>query len=142
MASRDRPDRRLASGVRARGESEFHLLLRYLLIGGTATAVHAAVSLSLLLLTGLSALYGHVAGFLAGFCVAALGHAIYTFRLERGHAPAIARFFIVALIALVASEAALAVLIGQWGMAPVTAQLAAIAISVTCSFTLARLWAF
>lgn len=142
MTGKDPANRHLASIVRARGESEFDLLMRYLLVGGSATAVHAAVSITLLLTSALSPLYGHIAGFLAGFLVSALGHAIYTFRLKRGHGPAIIRFFVVALIALAASEAALAVLIGHWGLAPLKAQLAAIAISVTCSFTLARLWAF
>ncbi len=142
MSRKDPANRHLASGVRAHGESEFYLLIRYLLVGGAATAVHAAVSITLLLLSDLSPLYGHVVGFTAGFIVSALGHAVYTFRLKRGHGPAIARFFAVALLALVASEAALAVLIGTWGIAPLKAQLAAIAISVVCSFTLARLWAF
>ena len=143
MKARNRHrNRRLAEGVRARGESELYLLIRYGLIGALAMLVHTAVSVSLLLLTGLSPLYGHVTGFMAGFVVAATGHAVYTFRLERGHGLAIARFFLVALVALFASEAALAHFIGAWGMAPLNAQLAAIALSVTCSFTLARLWAF
>jgi len=142
MAEPPRAPRHLAESIRARGGSEWHLILRYLLIGAMATLVHTAVSVSLLLFTPISPLYGHVAGFLTGFVVASTGHARYTFKLETGHGAAIARFFLVALAALIISEAALAHLIGAWGVAPLKAQLAAIGVSVACSFTLARLWAF
>jgi putative flippase GtrA len=107
-------------GVSARRRAWFAeaaRMLRFGVVGLTATATHYAVALALALGAGAPVQLAHVAGFLAAVPVSFLGHYHWTFRSRAGLGRAARRFVAVALGAFLTSAAVLEALtrLTAWG---------------------------
>jgi putative flippase GtrA len=116
-------------------------LLRFTAIGGTATALHAIVGLSLVG-AGLHALFANLLAFLSAFAASFAGHFYFTFsELNPGFAEALGRFVITALGAFLLNETLLALLL-LTNADPGLALLISTGIAAGATFFLGRFWAF
>lgn len=84
---------------------EARSIMRFGLVGLTATAAHLAIVFALVATTELAAIVMHVAGFLGAFSISFLGHYVYTFRSTKRLSTAAMRFVAVSCCALLASSA-------------------------------------
>ena len=122
--------------------AEIATLVRFGLVGALATGTHLVIVALLALLTTVEPLAANTAGFLVAFTVSGFGHARYTFRLNHARKTALAKWFIVSLAGLVASNMVLAWLLSSLTTPDIWLRLAAIAVVPATSYLAARLWAF
>lgn len=115
-------------------------LLRFLIVGGAATALHYALYLALLGL-GLAPVPASSIGFIvsAGFNYLLNRH--YTFASGRAHREALPRFALTAAGGLGLNAAVVGVLTGA-GLHPLPAQVLATVATLGWNFVVNRLWTF
>lgn len=116
--------------------------IRFLGVGGFATALHYAIMATLVALGWM----GPVAASTLGFSISAvlnywLNHR-FTFSSSRTHASALPRFMVVALTGLVINGALMVFAANGLELHYLLAQLIATAGTVLWNFALARTWAF
>lgn len=116
-------------------------IARYVGVGACAAAVHFLCSLAWFYGAGFSAGQANALGFLAGFWVSYLGQSHITFRYDGRPAGAVLRWFLVAVIGLVASS-----LVAEWLNSRGVAAAVAVGIMVLTipvfSYLAGRFWVF
>jgi len=120
---------------------EITQILNYSAVGFVGVIVHAAIAFSLILAFETPLLQAHTLGFLAGFLVAAHGHARFTFTDVDDPPRARRRFFVVCCAALLISHGFAASLTAI-GVGVLLAQGLTIIVSCCLSYAGSRLWAF
>lgn len=94
----------MARAKRAPGLAETGLqLIRFAIVGGTATIVHGAVAYVFLLLSEGTALAANLLGFAVAFSVSFLGNLLWVFRRGTRAKAYLARFCILSFTLLLAS---------------------------------------
>ena len=118
------------------------VLVRFVLVGGVATFVHAAVVVTLMLAVPSFPIAINTIAFLLAFIVSGTSHSFYTFRLKTGHRQAIARWFVVSLAGLVIGNAVIWFMIAILQQSQWLALAIAIIIPMIVSFIASQFWAF
>ncbi len=118
------------------------MFARFGLVGVLATGTHLVVVALLALLTAVEPLAANTIGFLVAFIVSGFGHARYTFRLKRARGRALAKWFIISLAGLAASNLVLAWLLANPPAPDIWLRVGATAVVPAASYLAARLWAF
>jgi len=116
-------------------------LLRFGLVGGTATATHAGVALAALHWLHVAPVVANATGFCVAFVVSFAGHALFTFRARPTWTRAL-RFTIVALSSVLLSSG-FVLAAGRWTALPATIYLPLAAVCTPLfTFVCHSLWTF
>jgi len=141
-------DAALTAGLRARATSalrqrhNWEQLVKFCVVGATGYVVNLLVYVALLDGADLHYRVAATGSFLVAVTNNYLWNRLWTFHGERGHvAYQGARFFFVALLALIANLVALEVLI-RLGLPEITAQAIAIVLVTPINFVGNKLWTF
>lgn len=122
--------------------------IRFGLVGGLATAVHAGSYAASIEVLETSPLLANSAAFVIAFFVSFAGHLQWTFsdysRSASGHAQlsALARFLVTAIAGFCMNTAAVLLLVGILDANPLMAVLPMITITPISTFLLSRHWVF
>lgn len=111
-------------------------------VGLTATAVHAAIGLTLESLTPLSAFTANLIAFSVAFLVSYFGHKRFSFRSDAAHRRALPRFLAVALTGLALNQAIVLVMVNLMGWPYAVALICIILTVPALTYVLSRAWAF
>lgn len=122
--------------------SEIWKIFRFGLVGGLATLTHMGVVAYLTLFTSFHPVLSNTVAFLVAFSVSAAGHIFFTFRVAKGRKRALAKFFIVAITALLLSNLLLALMLTAEAIPPYVSQLFAILFVPIVTYAASRFWAF
>ena len=115
----------------------------YIVAGGISTAVHYAVLVALVELSGVSAALSAAVGALCGAGVSYLLNRRMTFAgSNAGHVQALPRFMAIALLGAVMNGALVWLGVQQFGWHYLLAQMAATVLVLGLTFRLNRLWTF
>lgn len=121
----------------------FQQFIRFALVGGFATVIHAGVSTLLLMSTSWPLLLTNALAFLVAFMFSYFGNRTYTFRLKSGRVgTTISRWFVVSISGLILGSVLIYILISMLSQPVWLAQTVAIIAPPTLSFILSRSWAF
>jgi len=112
-------------------------IVRFGIVGLAATAVHAAVAITLVSLTEISPHIANVIAFAVAFSVSFAGHSRFTFRKEGS----LWRFIVTALTGFLANVLALEAMLLSSVPAQVAVGLATLAAPIVV-FVLSKLWVF
>jgi putative flippase GtrA len=116
-------------------------LIRFGLVGGLATAIHAGVALAALRWLGFAPVLAHATGFCVAFVASFCGHSLVTFRTAPSMVRA-ARFTTVAL-STAALSSAIVYALQTWSTLPPEWYLPAVALCIPAlNFVLHSLWTF
>ncbi|WP_422365506.1 GtrA family protein [Pelagibius sp.] len=117
-------------------------LLRFGIVGASATAGHFIVALTLMRTLDLSVPLANAMAFLAAFFVSFSGHYFWTFRSAKRVLPTAVRFFAVAMIATAVSTC-LALTLDAYTPWHDTLKLAlAVIVIPSVSFAISKIWIF
>lgn len=118
-------------------------LLRFLVVGASAAAVHLLVVLLLVQLLSLQPLLANIAAFITAFQVSYFGHRLWTFaHTNTQHSQSLPRFILVALLGFFGNEF-LYYLLLQYTALPYWLSLGIVLVLVAVmTFVLSKLWAF
>lgn len=118
-------------------------VVRFALVGASATAVHYFTAL---LLAGHASIYlANLAGYLAAVGVSYFGHLHFTFRRKGaggGHGARLVRFAVVSVLGMLSSQAALGLSHSAAGLPDAVAIAIAVVVVPGFSFIAQRLWVF
>lgn len=116
--------------------------VRFLLVGGVATALQYAI-LIILVQAGMASV---ITASTTGFVISAIANYAmnrrFTFRTDAAHTQAFPRFLTVALIGLAINAALIWLLNSELGAHYLVAQLMATIVTLAWNFSLNRLWTF
>lgn len=115
---------------------------RFLLVGGTAAAVHEAVVLALVEAGWLLPWQANLPAFALAWCVSYTGHRSLTFASDRPHREALPRFLGVSLLGLALNQALYVALLRWTPLHYAVALFITLAAVAVLTYVLARAWAF
>lgn len=118
-----------------------HPFVRFLMVGGLATALHYVILIGLVQWGGLGATLSSSLGFAVSALVNYLLNRRFTFKSDASHAAALPRFATIALTGLVLNAAVMASLV-QLHVPYLLAQAVATATTVLWNYALNRRWTF
>ena len=121
--------------------TEAFRLVRFSIVGGGATIVHMAVSLSLAGVFSFAAQIANLIAFLTAFCVSFLGHYFYTFKSQQAMSRVIPKFAIAAISGYAASALLLFLLRYVDIAGQIKLILAAMVVPIV-SYLINRFWVF
>ncbi|HQQ63624.1 MAG TPA: GtrA family protein [Pseudomonadales bacterium] len=118
-------------------------LLRFLVVGASAAAVHFVVVLLLVQWYALQPLLANIAAFITAFQVSYFGHRFWTFaHTDTQHSQSLPRFLLVAVLGFASNEC-LYYLLLQYTTLPYWLSLGMVLVLVAVmTFVLSKLWAF
>ena len=115
--------------------------LRFVLVGGTATAIHYLIMFALLHFQACNKLVASGAGFIISAIFNYLANANFTFRSAHNHAESVPRFIATMIAGLAINTSVLASL--TWlGMATAVAQVLATGVVTAWNYTINAIWTF
>ena len=118
-------------------------MVRYGLVGVTASVVHASIGLMLHEWAGLDPFWAHATGFCGGLITAYLGHYHYSFKDDGAHRNRFPKFFITALTGFSLHQGGVWLLVNHFGYDYSTQALPALMLSVPLvTFLLSKFWVF
>ena len=115
---------------------------RFLLVGLTATAVHASVAFFVLRVLAGSVAVANLVGFCVALCVSYVGHYYFTFRSAKGHGTSTRRFVMTASAAYLVNMTVVSILGTATALQPELRLVAGIATMPAVTFVLSRLWVY
>ena len=116
--------------------------LRFLCVGGGATALQYLILIALVSGTGLAAAPSSAIGYALSTLFNYAANRRLTFRSDRAHRSALPRFLALACVGLALNTATVGLLAGQLGVHYLIAQIAATALALCWNFFAARCWVF
>jgi putative flippase GtrA len=118
-------------------------IFRFLVIGGSAAAVHWLVVLAVVSQTGMEPLIANIIAFLCAFSVSYFGHKNWTFEArDQAHGPAAAKFFTVAVTGFCINESVYALLLKGLHIHYLIGSAVAIVTAAVSTYILSKSWAF
>lgn len=120
--------------------TEFWMVVRFGLVGLLATAIHLSV-VWWLIAAKIPALPANLIAFLSAFVVSFIGHYHWSFRSRAHPARALARFFVIAGMVLLANSTLLTLLL-RAGWPSTVAAFTAAAMVPVLNYLAGRLWVF
>ena len=115
--------------------------MRFVLVGGTATALHYAIMFTLLHFNLCDKLVASGTGFTLSAVFNYLANAYFTFRSEHDHAASVPRFVATMAAGLVINVSVLA-LLTHLGLAVAPAQIFATGVVLVWNYTINAVWTF
>jgi putative flippase GtrA len=122
--------------------TEFWRLVRFLLIGGIATAVYVSAALMAVEWAGRSPMVSSTVGFCASFAVSYLGHFHFTFAVPGRYRDYVVRFAVSSLASFLISTLAMWL---STKLLELDYRIALIAVAIiipVCSYLINRFWVF
>ncbi len=118
-------------------------MIRYGLVGVTASVVHASIGLLLHEYGGLDPFWAHACGFFGGLITAYFGHYHYSFKDDGSHKERFPKFFITALTGFSLHQSGVYVLVNQLGFDYSTQALPILMVCVPMvTFLMSKFWVF
>jgi putative flippase GtrA len=117
-------------------------LLRFVGVGGLATALHYLILVALVNSAGLDATLASSAGYALSTMFNYALNRHLTFRSRRSHGSALPRFLLLAIVGLAINTATVWLLVQQFALHYLVAQIVATALTLCWNFIAARYWAF
>ena len=118
-------------------------IFRFLVIGGSAAAVHWLVVLAVVSQTGMEPLIANIIAFLCAFSVSYFGHKNWTFEArDQAHGPAAVKFFTVAVTGFCINESVYALLLKGMHIHYLIGSAVAIVTAAVSTYVLSQSWAF
>lgn len=121
-------------------KTEAFKMLRFGMVGGTATTTYILLVILLSKVTDLHPIVINTLSYMTGFMISVTGHSLFTFRLTSGFRQAAGKFLVVSITSMLFSNTILFFSLKFFSV-PV-AQALAISVIPGYSFTLSRFWAF
>ena len=118
-------------------------ILRFIVIGGGAAAVHWLTVFAVVHQTGMEPLIANIIAFLCAFSVSYFGHKNWTFEAQdQAHGPALVKFFTVAVTGFCINEAVYALLLKGLNIHYLIGSAVAIVVAAVSTYILSQTWAF
>ena len=114
----------------------------FVVVGITATACHAGVTLAVNRLFGLGPMTASVVGYASSVSISYLGNAWLTFRRPVMHGPQVLRFAVISLAGFALNQAIVFVCTHMLGWPLKWALIPVVLLVPTSTFVMAKLWAF
>lgn len=119
-----------------------HQFIRYLVVGGTGTALHLLVMIAAVELARLSITWGVVLGYLAALLFSFTLNYRWTFGSDRSPYATFVRYTLISLSGLLLNALMVNGLVAFTGIWYLTAQLSVIWVVPITNYLLSRYWAF